>query len=153
MNGKSLLAGLALATAFGCSSGGSDATTAPSSAGGANTVTVGNNFYSPADITVAQGTMVTWQWAANDVSHTVTFDDGQSSPTQNSGSYSRTFMTAGTFPYHCMIHGAAVMHGSVTVTSTTGSTGTGGGSTGGGMGGGTGGGTGGMGGGGGGYGP
>lgn len=149
MNGKSLLAGLALATAFGCSSGGSDATTAPSMGGGGTTVTVGNNFFSPADITVAQGTMVTWQWAANDTTHNVTFDDGQHSPTQSSGSFPRTFMTAGTFPYHCTIHGAAVMHGSVTVTSTTGSTGTGGGSTGGG----TGGGTGGMGGGGGGYGP
>jgi plastocyanin len=134
MNGKSLLAALALATAFGCG-GGSNSPTAPTTGGG-NTVTVGNNFFSPVDVSVAQGTTITWQWAAGDVSHNVTFDDGQNSPTQSSGTYQRTFMTAGTYPYHCTIHGAAVMHGSVTVSSTSGSTGTGGGTGGGGMGGG-----------------
>jgi plastocyanin len=134
MNGKSLLAALALATVFGCG-GGSNSPTAPTTGGG-STVTVGNNFFSPVDVSVAQGTTITWQWAAGDVSHNVTFDDGQSSPTQSSGTYQRTFMTAGTYPYHCTIHGAAVMHGSVTVSSTSGSTGTGGGTGGGGMGGG-----------------
>jgi plastocyanin len=147
MHWKFLLAGLALVTALGCGGGGSDATTAPSTGGG-TTVTVGNNFFSPVDVSVAQGTTVTWQWAAGDVSHNVTFDDLQNSPTQSSGTYQRTFMTAGTFPYHCTIHGAAVMHGSVTVSSSSGSSGMGGG--GGTGGGGTGGG--GMGGGGG-YGP
>jgi plastocyanin len=139
MNGKSVLASLALMTAFGCGGGGSDAT-APAMAGAGTTVSIGNNFYSPLDVTVAQGTTVTWRWAAGDTTHNVTFDDGQSSPTQSSGTYQRTFSTAGTFPYHCTIHGAAVMHGSVIVTGSSGSTGTGGtggsGMGGGGMGGG-----------------
>src|SRR5437868_6427824 len=58
MHWKFLLAGLALVTAFGCGGGGSDATTAPSTGGG-TTVTVGNNFFSPGDVSVAQGTTVT----------------------------------------------------------------------------------------------
>jgi plastocyanin len=135
MSGKFLLAGLAMVTALGCGGGGSDSTTAPST-GGADTVTVSNNFFSPADMTVAQGTTVTWQWAANDVSHNVTFDDGQSSPTQSSGNFQRTFSAAGTYPYHCTIHVALGMHGTVTVTASSGSSGTGGGAGGGGMGGG-----------------
>ena len=130
MHWKFLLAGLALVTAFGCG-GGSNSPTAPTTGGG-TMVTVGNNFFSPVDVSVAQGTTVTWQWAAGDVSHNVTFDDLQNSPTQSAGTYQRTFMTAGTFPYHCTIHGAAVMHGSVTVSSSSGSSGTGGGGTGGG---------------------
>jgi plastocyanin len=44
----------------------------------------------------------------------VTFDDGLSSPTQDQGSYSRTFSAAGTYNYHCAVHGAA-MAGSITV--------------------------------------
>jgi plastocyanin len=38
--------------------GGSDSTTGPMEAQG-NTVTVGNNFFSPADLSVAAGTTVT----------------------------------------------------------------------------------------------
>jgi plastocyanin len=133
MHGRSLLAGLALVTAFGCGGGGSDSPTAPSGGGGGSTVTVGNNFFSPVSVSVSKGTTVTWQWAAGDVSHNVTFDDGQNSPTQSSGTYQRMFGTAGTYPYHCTIHGPA-MHGTVTVTesSTSGGGGTGGSGMGGG---------------------
>jgi hypothetical protein len=64
-------------------------------------------------------------WAAGAVEHNVTFDDGEHSATQSSGSFPRTFSAGGAYPYHCTIHGAATMHGSVTVTSgsTTGGTG------------------------------
>jgi plastocyanin len=70
---------------------------------------------------------VTWKWdSCSDpgayggystcVSHNVTFDDGSnlSSGSQSSGTYSRTFPAAGTYKYHCSIHGAA-MSGQVVV--------------------------------------
>jgi plastocyanin len=44
----------------------------------------------------------------------VVFDDGVSSGLQDQGTYSRTFKAAGTYPYHCAVHGLA-MAGSVTV--------------------------------------
>jgi plastocyanin len=128
MRGWTLLAGMGIMAA-GCG-GGSSGPSSPSTGGG-NTVTVGNNFFSPVDVTVTPGTTVTWQWAANAAEHNVTFDDAEHSPTQSSGSFTRTFATAGTFPYHCTIHTAAVMHGTITV-SPTGSTGGTGGSGGGG---------------------
>jgi plastocyanin len=135
MRGQSLLARLGLVTLLGACGGGSDSTTGPMDGQG-NTVTVGNNFFSPAELSVAPGTTVTWSWAAGAVEHNVTFDDGQHSATQSSGSFPRTFSAAGTYPYHCTIHGAAVMHGTVTVTSGSSSGGTGGSGGGGGGGGG-----------------
>jgi plastocyanin len=48
------------------------------------------------------------------VQHTVTFDDGPTSPLQDKGSFSRTFNAAGTYKYHCTSHGLA-MSGQVTV--------------------------------------
>ncbi|MGN6391288.1 MAG: cupredoxin domain-containing protein [Gemmatimonadales bacterium] len=103
--------------------------------GSTATVTVGNNFYNPAQLTVAVGTTVTWQWAAGDTTHSVTFDDGPTSNIQNSGTFQRAFGTAGTFTYFCKVHGRAVMSGTVTVGS-GGTGGTGGSGMGGGGGGG-----------------
>jgi len=124
MDARSLLAGLAALLALGCGGGDSNGPTGPAN-GGDNTVTVGNNFFSPATISVPVGTAVTWNWAQGDVAHNVTFDDGQHSETQSSGQFQRTFTAPGTYGYHCTIHGAAVMSGTVTVTSagTTGGTG------------------------------
>ena len=137
MHARSLLAGLALLLALGCGGGDSNGPSSPSP-GASNTVTVGNNFFSPATLSVPVGTVVTWSWAQGAVQHNVTFDDGPASDTQSSGQYQRTFTSAGTFPYHCTIHGAAVMSGTVTVTSAAGTGGTGetGGTGGSGMGGG-----------------
>ena len=131
MRGQSLLAGLGLVTLLSACGGGSDSPTGPMNAGG-NTVTVGNNFFSPVNLSVAAGTTVTWNWAAGAAEHNVTFDDGEHSATQSSGSYPRTFSAAGTYPYHCTIHGAAVMHGTVTVGGSGGGGSGGGGSGGGG---------------------
>ena len=47
---------------------------------------------------------VTWTWSPGDVNHNVTFQDGPASATQSSGTYQRTFTTAGTYPYYCSIH-------------------------------------------------
>ena len=120
--------------ALACS--GSDSSTGPSTGGnGASTVSVGPNgtlSFSPAAITVPLNTTVTWNWSSGGVVHNVTFQDGTTSGNKSSGSFQRTFATAGTFSYLCTIHGAA-MSGTVTV---TGSSGDNGGSSGGGGGGG-----------------
>ena len=107
---------LGLAVVAGCSK----STTAPGGGpppGSSSNVTVGNNFFQPSAITVAPGTTVKWTWAGG-VSHDVTFDDGTKSATQSSGTYSRTFSTAGVYHYHCTIHGT-MMSGTVTVESST----------------------------------
>jgi plastocyanin len=95
-------------------------TTPPSTS---SSITVGNNWFDPSSTTVPVGTKVTWTWNScggdgygnqTCVAHTVTFDDGTKSPSQSDGSWARTFTTAGTYKYHCSIHGSA-MSGTVTV--------------------------------------
>lgn len=130
MRGQSLLAGVGLVLLLSACGGGSDVTSPTNS--GPNTVTVGNNFYSPGSLTVPVNTTVTWAWASGATTHTVTFDGGgPTSPQQSSGTFEHAFGTPGTYTYFCQIHGANVMHGTVVVTGA----GTGG-SGGGGMGGG-----------------
>ena len=92
-----------------------------------NTVTLTADSFSPSSLTVPANTTVTWKWdSCSDpggyggystcVSHNITFDDGSniSSGSQSSGTFSRTFTAAGTYKYHCSIHGAA-MSGQVVV--------------------------------------
>ncbi|HXN76742.1 MAG TPA: plastocyanin/azurin family copper-binding protein [Gemmatimonadaceae bacterium] len=119
---------LAVASFYGCGGGGGGNTTAPPN-NGVNTappadgISVSNNMFTPDTKTVAVGTVIKWAWnsctgdAYNGqtcVSHSVTFDDGTTSPTQDQGTYSRTFNAAGTYNYHCSVHGTA-MSGSITV--------------------------------------
>ena len=119
---------LVLAVAPACGGGGGDdggsggsggTPTAPSGGGTSTTpstsseIRVADNSFSPSATTVAAGTAVTWTWAGASP-HDVTFDDGQKSGTQVTGTYQRTFAAAGTFPYHCSVHGAS-MSGTVTV--------------------------------------
>ena len=78
-----------------------------------NSVSVDDDFFQPSATTVAVGTTVTWTWIGS-IGHNVTFDDGPHSATQASGTYTRTFAAAGTYKYHCTIHGVA-MSGTVTV--------------------------------------
>jgi plastocyanin len=86
-------------------------------------VSVMNVMYTPNSTTISKGSTVDWTWNSCDAgyngadvctSHTVTFDDGVTSQTQDHGSFSRTFNTAGTYNYHCQVHGAS-MSGSVIV--------------------------------------
>jgi hypothetical protein len=119
---------LALISAVAC--GGSGGSTAPPNnppignttppVGG---ISVTNNSFDPGTKTVAVGTDVKWAWnsCSGDsysgqtcVGHSVTFDDGVTSPTQDQGSFNRTFTAAGTYNYHCSVHGAA-MSGTITV--------------------------------------
>lgn len=93
---------------------------------GTNTVSVTNNSFGPASLTIAPGASVTWAWnscsggdyygnGGTCVDHSVVWDDGAaSSPLQSTGTYSRTFAAAGTYPYHCAVHGAA-MSGTIVV--------------------------------------
>ena len=82
-----------------------------------SSVSVVDNSFNPSSVTVAVGTTVTWTWAGNN-DHNVTFDDGvNDSATQTDGSHTRTFAAAGTFPYHCTIHGPSIMSGQVSVTA------------------------------------
>ena len=127
MTTKRVCITLALMSAAACGGGGYGETTAPP---GGNTnvpaggISVTNNEFSPAAKTIPAGTTLTWAWntcsgggiygPTTCVAHSVRFDDGTTSPTQEQGSYSRTFNTAGSYPYRCAVHGAA-MSGSVTV--------------------------------------
>ncbi|MFN0097452.1 MAG: plastocyanin/azurin family copper-binding protein [Gemmatimonadaceae bacterium] len=77
-------------------------------------VRVGNNFFSPATRSIDVGETVTWTWNMGSVTHNVTFTGGPASPNQSSGTFQRTFSSAGTFNYQCTIHGAS-MSGSVIV--------------------------------------
>ena len=132
-----LVLAVAGVAALACS--GDDNPSSPTDGGGgASTVSVGPSgtlSFSPAALTVPVNTTVTWNWSSGGVVHNVTFQDGTTSGNKSSGSFQRTFGTAGTFSYLCTIHGAA-MSGTVTVTgSSGGSGGTGGGGSGGGGGG------------------
>jgi plastocyanin len=107
------------------STGGTTPTTGPTStpaatatatqAGNSQTVMIitdssGSFAFSPASLTIKAGTTVVWK-NTTAAPHTVTSDDGKTfdSGSANpiaaqSGTFSFTFNTAGTFAYHCAIH-------------------------------------------------
>ena len=87
--------------------GGNDTPTAT------NAVGVADNNFTPANIVVNVGTTVTWTWSPNVAAHNVTFGDGAKSPDLTTGTFTRTFSTAGTFNYSCTLHSG--MSGSVKV--------------------------------------
>lgn len=77
------------------------------SAESTNTVSISNFTFTPKNITVKKGTMVTW--TNNDtVPHDVKETDGKPGPKSDSlaqgESYSYTFNTPGTYKYFCSIH-------------------------------------------------
>jgi plastocyanin len=78
------------------------------------TVSIEDFFFSPANMTVAPGTTVTWV-NNGQAPHTSTADDGtwDSGTLQPGKSYSFTFDQAGTYTYHCTIH--PNMTGTITV--------------------------------------
>ena len=80
-----------------------------------------SSTFSPVTRTVTAGTTV--QWINGDgITHTVTSDPTSSETFNTSvgggGTFSHQFSTAGTFNYHCTIHGGVGtgMHGTITVT-------------------------------------
>jgi len=111
---RSLAAFLFLALSLAVLSCGDSA--GPSS--GANVVGVSDFAFNPSTKTVAVGATVEWQW--NGGNHNVTWvtsSGAGDSPTQSSGTYSRTFDSPGTYDYYCTLHGTATtgMHGSIVV--------------------------------------
>lgn len=125
MRGKVLLS-LALVGLIGCSSDDDAPTGAEQPQGDPNpapppastTVSVQDDFFSPANAVINRtsgSAKVTWQWYGSD-DHSVTFDQGgPSSPVQSTGTFERTFTSAGSFTYYCTVHGRNVMSGTVTV--------------------------------------
>lgn len=128
MNTKNVCIALALISAAACGGGGGGGETTGPPAGNtappAGGISVTNNAFSPSAKTVTTGTTLQWAWNTCSgggiygdevcVAHGVNFDDGTNSPTQERGTYSRNFAAAGTYNYHCAVHGTA-MAGSVTV--------------------------------------
>ena len=78
-------------------------------------VDVMDDFFASRNVTISRGGSVTWTWRGSDT-HSVTSDNGSEldSMLQNMGSYTHVFLDAGSYPYHCREHGAA-MAGSITV--------------------------------------
>lgn len=96
--------------------------------------------FSPASLTVTVGTTVKWtnggkaeHTSTSDATPQPVWDSGTVPPagtgscdpysdpyctpgTTPAGTYRRTFNTAGTYPYHCNVHGALGMTGTITVT-------------------------------------
>lgn len=95
----------------------------PVPSGSTTSLLVQNDHYSPVNDSVAVGATLTWTWdsctgdgygGTQCASHSVKFDDGPASSIQSSGTFTRQFATAGTYTYHCAVHGAA-MSGKITV--------------------------------------
>ena len=131
-------AGAVILFTLGCGGGGGGGgggPTSPPPTGGGTTggstsseITVQNNQFTPATTTVAPGSTVTWTWnsCTGDgyggqlcTDHSVVFDDGvhAGSGLKNGGSFSQSFASAGTYSYHCSVHGTATsgMRGTITV--------------------------------------
>ena len=93
---------------FSCSKGSSyNASTPPSGGNSPVKITMSNMAFSPATVTVTKGTVIKWQ---NDdaYAHTVNSNDGttfSSGTIDGGGTFNYTTTTAGTFNYHCLIHG------------------------------------------------
>lgn len=89
----------------------------PPGGGRSTTITVDNNFFSPTPDTISAGT-ITFSWAAGAVTHNVTWLTGPTSPTgsgnKSSGDY-QTPVVQGTYTYHCTIHSAQGMNGTLVV--------------------------------------
>ncbi len=83
--------------------------TATSAIGGA--VSISDNQFTPASLTVTRGSKVTWNWSGANPHSVVGTFDGQNvqSPTNTgSGTFTFTFSTPGTYKYQCGVHGAAM---------------------------------------------
>ena len=118
-----------LAALAGCGGAGTDPGYGGNPPGGnppppsPNAITVGNNSFEPSSVTVSAGTTVTWTWNActgdgyggkTCTEHSVAFADGSASSRKSEGTWSRSFATAGTYPYQCSVHGS-YMSGTVIV--------------------------------------
>jgi plastocyanin len=92
-----------------------------------NTVMVlseGGNRFQPAALTMPAGGAVQWRWAPGSTGHNIVPDDQESPPSSGAPAdwpkwHVFTFTRAGTFRYHCSVHGGpggVGMSGTITVT-------------------------------------
>ena len=91
--------------------------TAPEPPGGGESVDIANFAYDPPTLSVAAGTTVTWT-NQDDVSHTVSADDGSSfdsSALSHGQQFHFTPSVPGTYTYFCRIH--PCMKATLTVTA------------------------------------
>ena len=100
------------------SGGGAASACQPSSQGGGAAVSIANFAYSPATVQAKVGQPITW--TNNDTANHGAVLDNDSSCTTGSfgkgGSGSLVFSVAGTYTYHCPVHGSS-MKGTITVTN------------------------------------
>ncbi len=109
------LISLSTFSSCGSDSGSTVEVTIPMGAMGLGASAFGQN-----PLTVQAGTTVKWI-NSDTMAHTSTSDSGvwDSGSIAAGSSYSYKFPSAGTFPYHCTIHGVVSMSGSITVTGTS----------------------------------
>lgn len=92
-----------------CSKDSPDDTTTGNNPGsngpGTNEVWIQGMSFTPSSITVSAGTTIKWT-NKDATAHTVTSNNGSfdSGNVASNGTYSYTFNTAGSFPYHCTLH-------------------------------------------------
>lgn len=79
-----------------------------------HTVTLKEIRFHPATLRISRGDSVTWSWRDGGTEHNVT-GHGFHSRTQAHGSFTVRFTRAGTYNYHCTIHGGEGMRGSILV--------------------------------------
>ena len=93
-------------------------------------VSIGDNFYTPASVSIAVGDTITWT-NNGQAQHSATADDGSfdTGVFGPGGSRSHTFSKPGTFSYFCTVHGQA-QSGTVRVLAASSGGGGGGGSAG-----------------------
>ena len=97
-------------TGISCSKSGSGYNNTPTPPVSAGDIQIYNMKYSPATLTVKKGTTVKWK-NTDGYAHTATSNDGITFDTGNiaggaTASYAAN--TAGTFDYHCTIHGTTM---------------------------------------------
>lgn len=86
---------------------------------GPREVQVGDDFFRPAELTVATGDTVIWKWLGPAGDHSVTADAGQAESFDSGAvhpagfTFSHRFTKPGVFAYHCSVHSS--MTGRVTV--------------------------------------
>jgi plastocyanin len=86
-------------------------------------ITVVNDAFQPATLTIAAGTTVTWTWGPGAFQHNVTpvapatEPASSGAPTNAPHTYQFTFNTPGTFTYYCQVHGSPTfgMRGTIVV--------------------------------------
>ena len=91
----------------------------PPPGGHSTTIDVANNSFSPTPDTIPAGT-ITFHWVTGAVTHNVTWTSGPTPPTGSGNraagdaDYAPT-VQAGTYTYHCTIHAALGMSGTLVV--------------------------------------